>query len=99
LEGYISEAEAGTLPISEKTKAFWKEKKAATDTLLDIMVHADKTSVQLDVAQRSARDDYLENAKTTWEVELNGNLVKLNTDIVGPYSLGIFSACLLFLWR
>jgi hypothetical protein len=91
LRGYISEAESGTVPISEKTKAFWQEKKAATETLLDIMVHADKTSAQLDEAGKIARDDYFANAKTGWEVGVKENLVKLNAEIVGPYSLGTYS--------
>jgi len=88
LECYISEAEFGTTPISEKTKAFWKEKKAAIEILLDVMLHADETSAQLDKGGKSARDDYFTNAKTCWEVGLKENLVKLNAEIVGPYSLG-----------
>jgi hypothetical protein len=88
LEGYISEAASGTSPISEKTKAFWKDKKAATETLLDIMICADKTSAQLNQAGKLARDDYFTNARTCWEVELKESLVKLNSQIIGPYSLG-----------
>lgn len=90
LQSYISDAESGSTPISEKTKTFWKEKKAATGILLDIMIHADKTSAQLEAAEKKARDDYFKNAKTVWEVELKDNLLKLNTEIVGPYSLGIY---------
>jgi hypothetical protein len=90
LEGYILEAESGAMPISEKTKAFWKEKKAATEILLDVMLHADKPSAQLDKVGKSARDDYFMNAKTCWEVGLKGNLVKLNAEIIGPYSLGAY---------
>jgi hypothetical protein len=93
---YISEAESGTSPISEKTKAFWKEKEAAAQILLDIMVHAEKTNAQLDEAGRLARDDYFTNAKTIWEVVLKEKLVKLNAEIVGPYSLGKYSEHWLF---
>lgn len=74
-------------------KAFWKAKKAATEILLDIMVHADKTSAQLDEARKVARNDYFTNANTNWEVRLKGNLVKLNAAIIGPYSLGKYSEC------
>jgi len=88
LESYLSEAESGTTPISEKTKAFWKEKKDATGNLLDIMLQADKTGAQLNETEKLARDGYFKNAKTVWEVELQDNLLKLNAEIVGPYSLG-----------
>ena len=88
LERYISEAESGTSSISEKTKAFWKDKKAATEILLDIMIHANKTSAQLDQASRLEREDYFANARTCWEVELKESLVKLNSQIISPYSLG-----------
>jgi hypothetical protein len=87
LESYISGA-AGTSLISEKTKAFWKDKKVATETLLDIMIHADKTSAQLDQASRLERDDYFATARICWEVELKESLVKFNSQIIGPYSLG-----------
>ena len=88
LDGYISEAESGTTPISEKTKAFWREKKAATQVLLDVMLRAGKTSAQLDEAGKLAREEYFRNAKAIWEVGLKENLVRLNAEVLGPYSLG-----------
>lgn len=88
LAGHLSESESGTTHISEKTKNFWKEKKAATSTLLDVMKEADKTSAELNETARAARNDYFANAKSYWEVALKENLVKLNGELIGPYALG-----------
>lgn len=88
LAGYIKEGEAEHSLYSQKTKDFWKEKKEATQTLLDIMVNAEKPASELDAAGKSARDDYLQNAKAVWETELRKNLVELNGEIIGPYALG-----------
>jgi glutathione S-transferase len=88
LNGYIADSESGAIQVSEKTKAFWREKKAASDALLDVMVQADKTDAELDEAAKAAREEYLQIAKTCWEITLKDSLVKLNEDIIGPYALG-----------
>lgn len=88
LNDYLAESESGAIQVSEKTKAFWREKKAITESLLNVMSQADKPDAELDEAAKAAREEYLQIAKTTWEVTLKEALVKLNEDIIGPYALG-----------
>lgn len=88
LAGYISEGESGAVKASEKTKKFWLEKKAANDTLLSVMSQGDKPSSGLDASAKATRDEYFANAKQAWEVSLKDNLVQLNGELIGPYSLG-----------
>ena len=88
LAGYISEGESGTIMVSESTKKFWLEKKTANDTLLSVMTQSDKPSSALDASAKAARDDYFSNAKEAWEVSLKEDLVQLNGELIGPYSLG-----------
>ena len=88
LAGYISEGESGATMVSESTKKFWLENKVANDTLLSVMSQGDKPSLALDAPAKATRDDYFSNAKEAWEVSLKENLVQLNGELIGPYSLG-----------
>lgn len=61
--------------MSEKTKAFWRDKKMAIETALRVFSGDDV-------------DEYLARSKDMWEVTIPGVLTKLNKELVGPYALG-----------
>lgn len=84
----LSQAESGEIQASEKTKAFWREKKAAVDGLLAVYANAEKDDGQLDEGPKTKREQFFAKAKEGWEVELRKVLVQLNGDIIGPYTLG-----------
>jgi hypothetical protein len=88
LDGYLTENEAKEVRVSEKTKAFWLEKKSATEDLLIAMDEADKDESELSESGRKAREEYFEKTKAAWEVGLAVVLNKLSKDLVGPFALG-----------
>jgi len=73
--GYLTECESGAIHMSEKTKAFWRDKKMAIETALRVFSGDDV-------------DEYLARSKDMWEVTIPGVLTKLNKELVGPYALG-----------
>jgi len=88
LLGYLKEADDLQIQVSEKTKAFWREKQSANKILLDVMKDAHKSDTELDDIGRKRRADYFTEAKVTWEVNLRDTLIKLNSEIIGPFCLG-----------
>lgn len=89
LAKYISDAEVDAIHVSAKVKALWNEKKAALDTLLAVLADAVKGESQLDNEAKEKRDEFLKIAHVAWEVNLKSVLMRLNTEIVGPYTLGM----------
>ncbi len=63
LSKYISNADNGTIQVSEKVTALWKEKKAATEVLLGLYKNADVSESALDPEEKSKRAEYFEMAK------------------------------------
>jgi hypothetical protein len=85
---YLKESDDHQIQVSEKTKAFWREKQSANKMILDVMKDAHKTDAELDHIGRKRRTDYFTEAKVTWEVNLRDTLIKLNSEIIGPFCLG-----------
>lgn len=73
--GYLTECQNGTIRMSEKTKAFWLEKRMTIETALKVF-SGDEV------------DEYLERSKNMWEVTIPGILTKVNKELIGPYALG-----------
>ncbi|KAF8078647.1 hypothetical protein FPV67DRAFT_1465941 [Lyophyllum atratum] len=88
LAKYLSEAEEEKIHVSVKTKAFWQEKKAAVEVLLKVVENAHKSDTELDKDAQAKRADFYTRARQAWEVALKNLLVKVNNEIIGPYSLG-----------
>lgn len=61
--------------MSEKTKAFWREKQAEVDTALSVFSGNDI-------------DGYLSRSRNTWEITIPGVLTRVNEEFIGPYALG-----------
>jgi hypothetical protein len=88
LSRYLAENETKEVRVSEKTKAFWLEKKSATEDLLMALDEADKDESELSESGRKARVEYFEKTKAAWEVGLATVLNELSKDLVGPFALG-----------
>ncbi|KAG5647963.1 hypothetical protein DXG03_006997 [Asterophora parasitica] len=88
LDRYIADAEGEKISVSEKTKAFWREKKAAVDVLLEVVENADKAEGELDAVDQGKRAEFYTEARQAWEVSLKDALVKINSEHIGPYTLG-----------
>lgn len=88
LDRYLAENEAKEVRVSEKTKAFWLEKKSATEDLLTALDEADKSESELSESGRKAREEYFEKARAGWEDGLAVVLDKLNKDLAVPFALG-----------
>jgi len=73
--GYLTECDNETIRMSEKTKAFWRNKRMAIETVLRVFSGGDV-------------DEYLVHSKKMWEVTIPGVLTKLNKELIGPYALG-----------
>ncbi|KAK0198339.1 hypothetical protein F5146DRAFT_1019172 [Armillaria mellea] len=87
LSKYISNADNGTIQVSEKVKTLWKEQKAATEVLLGLYKNADVPGSALDPEEKSKRAEYFEMA-TCARASLGRTLLRLEKDIIGPFALG-----------
>ncbi|KAK0506204.1 hypothetical protein EDD18DRAFT_22396 [Armillaria luteobubalina] len=87
LSKYISSADNGTIQVSEKVKALWKEKRAATEVLIGLYKNADVSESALDPEEKSKRAEYFEMAKCA-RASLGRILLRLEKDIIGPFALG-----------
>jgi len=85
---YLSNADQEKIHVSGKTKAFWHEKKAAVEALLEVVENAHKTETELDNDGQTKRVGFFAEARRAWEVALKNLLIKLNNEMIGPYSLG-----------
>ncbi|KIK96267.1 hypothetical protein PAXRUDRAFT_138839 [Paxillus rubicundulus Ve08.2h10] len=75
---HLSDCVNETIRMSNKTKAFWSEKKEATEILLQVLA----------TGRGSHAEDYFVLAKKTWENAVPDVLTRVNNDIIGPYTLG-----------
>lgn len=90
LAKYIAEAEQGELHVSAKTKAFWQEKKTAVQLLLTVFEKSTEGDSELVGDALRDRQEFYKEARRCWEVSLKGVLDKLNSEMIGPFSLGQF---------
>lgn len=88
LEHYLAENESKEVRVSEKTKAFWLEKKGETEDLLSTLNDVDKSDSEFIESGKKACEKYFENTKAAWEVGLALVLNKLCKEFVGPFALG-----------
>ncbi|KAF5385320.1 hypothetical protein D9615_001504 [Tricholomella constricta] len=88
LARYITDAEQEKIHVSEKTKAFWRDKKAAVDVLLEVVENADKSEAELDTDAQAKRAEFYTEARHAWGVALKDVLIKVDNEHVGPYTLG-----------
>ena len=84
----LSDAEEETIHVSEKVKAFWSDKKAAIDEQLDVLLQAEKSEDELDEEGKKKRQAFLAKAIDAWQVSLVDILLKVNAEMVAPFSLG-----------
>ncbi|KII86468.1 hypothetical protein PLICRDRAFT_144201 [Plicaturopsis crispa FD-325 SS-3] len=80
LAGYLKQNETEDIRVSKKVQAFWEDKLAAVQALLDVFENADK--------ENDALKYYFANAAHVWGEPLHAILRQLSVDIVGPYVLG-----------
>ncbi|KAH9944341.1 uncharacterized protein BXZ73DRAFT_39396 [Epithele typhae] len=83
----IADSNSDAIIVSEKTKAFWKVKKLATDKFIQVFEVADKPASELSEEAKKWRADYLQSAREAWNT-LKDGLTTLNTEIIGPFALG-----------
>jgi hypothetical protein len=86
----LTDAESGDgFHASEKTKQYWKLKKVATEAFLPVYENAGKPSSELSPEARAKREEYFEQAKKAWNVDLKKALEILSKEIIGPFVLGM----------
>lgn len=73
--GYLTDCEHETMRMSEKTKAFWREKQAEAETALSVFSANDV-------------DGYLSRSRIMWEITIPSVLTRVNEELIGPYALG-----------
>ena len=78
---YLADCEREVIKMSDKTKAFWNEKKHEIEILLQ----------QFATSSGKDAEEYFTIAKQTWEQAIPDALTKVNDEIIGPYSLGEIS--------
>jgi hypothetical protein len=88
LERYLAEDEVNQIRVSEKTRAFWSEKKDTTEGLLTTLDEADKSDADLSESGKKAHEEYFKKTKAMWEVGLAQVLTQLSKEVVGPFALG-----------
>lgn len=75
---YLADCERGVIQMSDKTKAFWNEKKSVIEIQLQ----------QLAAGSGEHTEGYFAVARQTWERAIPDALTKVSEEIVGPYVLG-----------
>jgi hypothetical protein len=88
LKHHIAEAQSGVSQVSEKTKAFWAGKLEFWSKVLSVLEAAGKSLDALGDSEKQARVEFLETGRKAWEVDLPKVLLKLSTEMAGPYALG-----------
>ncbi|KAG1769202.1 hypothetical protein EDD22DRAFT_997199 [Suillus occidentalis] len=73
--GYLTDCEHETMRMSEKTKAFWREKQAEVEKALSVFSANDV-------------DGYLSRSRNVWEITIPSVLTRVNEELIGPYALG-----------
>jgi len=90
LRGYISQADSGSVRVSDKVKNMWAEKLDAISVILGVLEDAEKTPTELDEQGKANRIAFFKTARQAWEINLPGVLTQLSGEMVGPYTLGGF---------
>jgi len=88
LEKCLSDAEEETIHVSEKVKTFWRDKKAAIDEQLGVLLQAEKGEGELDEEGKGKRQAFFAKAIDAWQVSLVDILLKVNAEIAAPFTLG-----------
>ncbi|KAG6842231.1 hypothetical protein C0991_000201 [Blastosporella zonata] len=88
LTQYISDAEQNKLQVSVKTKTFWQGKKAAVAALLAVIENGQQADAELTGDTLRDREQFYAEAQKSWEVSLKDVVLKVNSEVIGPYSLG-----------
>ena len=83
----LADSSAGTIIVSEKTKAFWQVKKIATDKFAQVFEQAEKSEADLSEDACKQRADYLASAQAAW-AGLKNCFTALQKEVIGPYALG-----------
>ncbi|KAG6857539.1 hypothetical protein H0H87_000138 [Tephrocybe sp. NHM501043] len=88
LDQYISDADNDKLQVSLKTKDFWQRKKEAVAVLLAVIENGQKADAKLTGEALRQREQFYAEARKSWEVSLKEVVVKVNSEVIGPFSLG-----------
>jgi hypothetical protein len=88
LRGYISQAEKGSVHVSDKVMGLWGEKLEAITIILSVLEDAGKAPKELDEQREANRIAFFKTARQAWETNLSGVLTALSKEMVGPYTLG-----------
>lgn len=88
LERYLSEAESGQINVTEKVKDFWRLKLTAAQGLLNVYENASKPESALGPEEAQQRAAFFAESKRRWQVDLKEALIKLNSNVIGPYYFG-----------
>ena len=89
LKGYLSDAEKGTIRVSDKVKKLWLEKLDAINLILAVLVDAEKPQAALGEQEKANRLAFFKTARQAWEVNLSDVLTQLSKEMIGPYALGM----------
>jgi hypothetical protein len=90
LKGYMSQADNGSVRVSDKVKKLWTEKLEAISVILGVLEEAGKTPTELDEQGKANRIAFFKTARQAWETNLPGVLTQLSGEMTGPYALGGF---------
>ncbi|KAF8640490.1 hypothetical protein AX17_000153 [Amanita inopinata Kibby_2008] len=88
LEKNLEGGRNGTLHVSEKVVKLWQERKERLDTIYDVLTDASRVASDLTPGAKKKREEFLSCAKNAWEVNLKEVVLKINDEIIGPFTLG-----------
>ncbi|KAF8974056.1 hypothetical protein BDZ97DRAFT_1912489 [Flammula alnicola] len=88
LTDYLSQAENGSIRVSDKVKKLWIEKLDAITAILAVLLEAQKAQTGLDERGKANRVAFFRTARQAWEINLSEVLTQLSKEMVGPYTLG-----------
>jgi len=88
LKDYLTQAEKGSIRVSDKVKKLWLDKLDAINLILTVLVDAEKPQEKLGEQAKTNRIAFFRTARQAWEVNLSDVLTQLSKEMVGPYALG-----------
>ncbi|KAF8905560.1 hypothetical protein CPB84DRAFT_1676689 [Gymnopilus junonius] len=88
LKEYLSQAENGSIRVSDKVKKLWVEKLDATGLILAVLVDAEKPQEALGEQAKANRIAFFRTARQAWEVNMSDVFTQLSKEMAGPYALG-----------
>ena len=89
LTKYLHQSENQTIRVSDKVRAFWTDKLDAINSILVVLLDAEKPEVQLDEQSKSNRLAFFQAARQAWEINLKDVLTQLSKEMIGPFALGM----------